>query len=137
MASVSSWLIYERLKCWYCEYTKALHKYIDQDQIAYNFNWIFITRIHSSPQFHVDWRLWKGKILCVQMYFMYMLVLWSIWWWCFWIWVRFSNIRLNLPPTPDQFKKGTIDDFTKYLIQSACEISSYECTKGPKRMVNC
>ena len=57
---------------------------LNQDQIAWNFNWIFITWIHSSPQLHMAWRLWKGKIPHVQMCFMYMLAfLWQI----FWIWV--------------------------------------------------
>jgi hypothetical protein len=36
------------------------------------------------------------------------------------------TLRLNLPPTPDQFKKGTVDDLVKYLIQSACEILQNE-----------
>lgn len=35
-------------------------------------------------------------------------------------------LRLNLPPTPDQFKKNTVDDLVKYLIQSACEILQNE-----------
>lgn len=60
---------------------------LNRDQIAWNFNWIFITWIHSSRRLHVAWRLWKGKILRVQMYFMYMLVLQSISWQCFQIWV--------------------------------------------------
>jgi hypothetical protein len=29
-------------------------------------------------------------------------------------------------PTPDQFKKGTVDDLVQYLIQSACEILQNE-----------
>ena len=31
-------------------------------------------------------------------------------------------LRLNLPPTADQFKKSTVNDLMKHLIQSACEI---------------
>ena len=55
---------------------------LNQDRIAWNFNWIFITWIHSSLRSHVAWRLWKGKIPHVQMYFMYTLVLRSILWQC-------------------------------------------------------
>ena len=35
-------------------------------------------------------------------------------------------LRLNLPPTNDQFKKETVEDLVKYLIQSACEILQNE-----------
>ena len=58
---------------------------LNQDWIAWNFNWIFITWIHSSLRSHMAWRLWKGKIPHVQMYFMYTLVLQSMSWQCSWI----------------------------------------------------
>lgn len=40
-------------------------------------------------------------------------------------------LRLNLPPTANQFKKKTIDDLVQHLIQSACKILQNEqlCTQ--------
>lgn len=35
-------------------------------------------------------------------------------------------LQLNLPPTADQFKKNTVNDLVKHLIQSACEILQNE-----------
>ena len=35
-------------------------------------------------------------------------------------------LRLNLPPTPDQFRKQTVNDLVKHLIQSACKILQNE-----------
>jgi hypothetical protein len=35
-------------------------------------------------------------------------------------------LRLNLPPSPDQFKRGSVNDFVKYLIQSCCKILQNE-----------
>ena len=44
-------------------------------------------------------------------------------------------LRLNLPPTPDQFSKQTVNDLMKHLIQSACEIlqnKQLQMQKGTK-----
>ena len=36
------------------------------------------------------------------------------------------TLQLNLPPTANQFKKNTVDNWVKHLIQSACQILQNE-----------
>ena len=36
------------------------------------------------------------------------------------------TLWLNLPPTANQFKKNTVDDLVKHLIQLACQILQNE-----------
>ncbi|KIM90086.1 hypothetical protein PILCRDRAFT_1457 [Piloderma croceum F 1598] len=50
------------------------------------------------------------------------------------IYYQDQALRLNLPPTPDQFSKQTVNDLVKHLIQSACKILQNEQLRMQKGM---